>query len=76
LTVGELIDKLQRISPLRRVMVRGYEGGFADVKEVELETMWIDCHKAIKCFGPHERVGNWGTAECEALENTDAALLL
>lgn len=59
MTIGELIEHLKKLDKNRRVVVRGYEGGFHDInveniREIRLKlSYWGD---NLSYYGPHEEV--------------------
>lgn len=56
MTVAELIEKLKEMPQDRRVVTRGYEGGFDDVDDLTLMNIMLNFHKAWY-YGPHEQSG-------------------
>lgn len=53
ITVKELIEKLQAISPETRVVVSGYEGGVDDITGVELTFIDLNVNTAWY-YGKHK----------------------
>lgn len=55
MNVSELIEKLNDFPPDTRVVVRGYEGGFSDMDEIEETEIYLNCNTSW-FYGPHEEV--------------------
>jgi hypothetical protein len=52
MTVQELCDRLSKFPPDTPVVVKGYEGGFNDVNEIELLEMQLNVN-TIWFYGAH-----------------------
>ena len=68
MTVGELIEKLQKFDPSMRVMVDGYEGGLEDPQEPRQNFVVLDYHEH-SYYGKHEyhHVTEMNPASCSAI---------
>ncbi len=55
MNVSELIEKLKDFPADTRVVVRGYEGGFSDMDEIEETEIYLNCYTGWY-YGPHEEV--------------------
>lgn len=54
MTVQELIEKLSKIDPNKRVVVLHHESGYSDVAKIINLELAIDFHKVEPWSGPHE----------------------
>lgn len=56
MTVKGLIEILKQYDPDMRVINHTYEGGYHDIPEVSIITVWIDAPWAVKneYVGPHD----------------------
>lgn len=68
MTVGELIEKLQKFDPNMRVLVDGYEGGLDDPEEPRQNFIVLDYHEQ-SYYGRHEyhHVTEMKPADCSAI---------
>lgn len=67
MTVGEMIAQLQKFAPDARVVVAGYEGGFADVTKLASQPLRLNMNDSW-FYGPHE--------ECDEKEADEIAVLI
>ena len=61
MTIAELIEKLQEYPQDTRVVVRGYEGGLDDVRELEEIEIYLNCNMSTWYYGNHEEVSSSNT---------------
>lgn len=59
MTVRELIERLEKLDGSLRVMVRGYEGGYHDVEDIEGPNEYcLNVMNEVWYYGPHEKTGS------------------
>ena len=54
MTVKDLISKLEKINPNRRVVVRGYEEGYCDIHDISIVPLKLDVNEEWY-YGPHSK---------------------
>lgn len=57
MTVAELIEKLNELDPALEVYVKGYEGGYDDVKQIKPITVCKNYHNDWY-YGKHEDIAH------------------
>lgn len=55
MTVTELIDALKKCDPDMRVVVKGYERGFDDIRCLEVIEISLDAERDSGVYGDHQR---------------------
>jgi hypothetical protein len=55
MTIQELCDRLSKFPPDTQVVVRGYEGGFNDVLNVEVVEMQLNVNAEHWYYGAHSK---------------------
>lgn len=68
MTVSELIENLKAYPPTMRVVVEGYEAGYADLMLESFEVTGIKLNQLNHwCYGRHEHASRYDMADEEAL---------
>ncbi len=74
--IAEFIEKLQDYPQDTRVVVRGYEGGFDDVGELEEIEIYLNCFMNTWYYGNHEEVSSSNTCIDGKYEKVTAIRIL
>jgi len=74
MTVAELIETLREFNPETRVVVDGYEGGYADVAVSETTPILLNVHHEWY-YGEHDIPGLVTGRAAEGKKKVDAVIL-
>lgn len=66
-TVGDVVMLLERLDPSMRIVVDGYQGGFEDLRTIELVPIEVEANADRDSFGPYQ---------LDTSDNAEQALLL